>query len=333
MTAKCSCRRFGDFRMSTANPNSNPPEAPPPDWDSHPTDLLCPLCGYNLRHLTVARCPECGFTFHWDELLEAERTKHKYLFEHGEGHSFKTFWRTWWTTCRPRKFWGDLSPAQPVRVGRLLIYWLIATCVVAICFGNSSIAQIFSRAQQSMSIRRTMPTAFNAYPVNIRLQMTMLMKAYPLPWELEFWRQTFNPGNAVFAIPFSNRNPPGMVWAIFLVLWPWLTLITLLIFRMSMRQAKIRTLHILRTVLYSCDFALLLAAALVLTTFMYDPRGDEEGWLLLCGAVVCAIITTYRLSIAFRKYLRVHLPLGTVLSTQVILVLLVFVVLVRFVRF
>ena len=35
----------------------------PPDWDSHPADLLCPLCRYNLRYLTTARCPECGFAF------------------------------------------------------------------------------------------------------------------------------------------------------------------------------------------------------------------------------------------------------------------------------
>lgn len=31
-------------------------------------DVACPRCGYNLRGLTTARCPECGFAFTFDEL-------------------------------------------------------------------------------------------------------------------------------------------------------------------------------------------------------------------------------------------------------------------------
>jgi len=31
-------------------------------------DLPCPRCQYDLRGLTVPRCPECGFTFDWQDL-------------------------------------------------------------------------------------------------------------------------------------------------------------------------------------------------------------------------------------------------------------------------
>ncbi|MBN1491552.1 MAG: hypothetical protein JXA69_16690 [Phycisphaerae bacterium] len=33
-----------------------------------PYDVRCPQCRYNLRGLTVPRCPECGLTFAWDDL-------------------------------------------------------------------------------------------------------------------------------------------------------------------------------------------------------------------------------------------------------------------------
>src|ERR1700733_7940178 len=88
---------------------------PPPDWAVQEKDLLCPLCGYNLRGLIESRCPECGFKFTWRELLEAEKNKHIYLFEYGKGRNVKTFWKTYWRTCRPRRFWREVNPAQEVR--------------------------------------------------------------------------------------------------------------------------------------------------------------------------------------------------------------------------
>jgi hypothetical protein len=114
----------------------------PSDWDNHSTDLLCPLCKYNLRHLTTARCPECGFTFSWQELLDAEKHRHPYLFEHGRRRNVGTFWKTYWTTCRPRKFWSDLNPAKPVHLARLMVYWMIATGLMSCCLCGSQISDI-----------------------------------------------------------------------------------------------------------------------------------------------------------------------------------------------
>ncbi len=47
-------------------------------------DLPCPGCQYNLRGLTVLRCPECGFAFHWSDLpqfREKAARKHWGLLE------------------------------------------------------------------------------------------------------------------------------------------------------------------------------------------------------------------------------------------------------------
>lgn len=49
--------------MATDASLSSPPSAAGLDEDLH-----CPECRYNLRGLTVPRCPECGYTFTWDDL-------------------------------------------------------------------------------------------------------------------------------------------------------------------------------------------------------------------------------------------------------------------------
>ena len=45
-------------------------------------DALCPLCQYNLRGLQEPRCPECGYRFTWEEVLDPSRRLHPYLYEH-----------------------------------------------------------------------------------------------------------------------------------------------------------------------------------------------------------------------------------------------------------
>jgi len=41
-------------------------EPPGPEGLQH--DLPCPRCRYNLRGLTLPRCPECGFEFRWEDI-------------------------------------------------------------------------------------------------------------------------------------------------------------------------------------------------------------------------------------------------------------------------
>lgn len=45
-----------------------PAMVPGPDSGTAVRDVHCPRCGYNLRGLTVPRCPECGLAFEFAEL-------------------------------------------------------------------------------------------------------------------------------------------------------------------------------------------------------------------------------------------------------------------------
>ena len=103
----------------TASPA--PPAQQPAADDEN---LVCPLCDYDLRGLTEARCPECGYTFDWADLRDPARRKHKYLFEHHPERNVWSFARTLLGGLRPRKFWGGLLPSQPSSPRRLLIYAL-----------------------------------------------------------------------------------------------------------------------------------------------------------------------------------------------------------------
>jgi hypothetical protein len=44
-----------DRRLMTSSASDN---TSPPDWERIDEEIYCPLCNYNLRGLTVARCPE-----------------------------------------------------------------------------------------------------------------------------------------------------------------------------------------------------------------------------------------------------------------------------------
>jgi hypothetical protein len=91
-----------------------------------------------------------------------------------------------------------------------------------------------------------------------------------------------------------------------------------------MRQAKVRLPHLLRTVIYACDDSILLLIAFSPLYFFDFSLADR--WRVLLAAVACTIVTSYRLSVAFKKYLRVHRPVATVLTSQLIAVLLCLVI-------
>jgi hypothetical protein len=89
--------------------------------------ILCPMCGYDLRGLPEARCPECGLRFQWDELRDPTKRLHPYLFEHHPRHNLWSFLRTLLGGWRPGKFWRVLLPVQPSRPRRLIAYGIICS--------------------------------------------------------------------------------------------------------------------------------------------------------------------------------------------------------------
>jgi hypothetical protein len=121
-----------------------------------------------------------------------------------------------------------------------------------------------------------------------------------------------------------------------------------MIFRISMRRAKIRSIHVLRCLLYSWDAALwvglgssilFLTGRFLLDWFrpprvlqgvFYNSRRFSAAGLssrdlfdyanrVLLGLLLLCIL---RLCIAYRKYLRFDWPTATVIASQAIVVLL-----------
>ena len=120
----------------------------------------------------------------------------------------------------------------------------------------------------------------------------------------------------------------------FALLWPWMTFASLMVFRASMRRARVRTVHVLRCVIYSADAAALGALAVGAAWFFYDSWlgsrvayrsvwrefGSSRGVPIV--ATVLFAILTYRLSVAYRRYLRFDRPLATAIASQVMIALL-----------
>jgi hypothetical protein len=314
----------------------------PPDWSTLAAELACPLCGYNLRGLAEPRCPECGFAFTWAELLDGKRDRHPWLFEHAPpGRRLRAFWTTYWRTCRPRRFWREVLPTHPVRAGALISYWIVTVLLMGgvivgplvVLAGRTGLIDYRSRAYYT-SVSRQPGTFGHTHGGSFAFKPTaaQLDGWYPPVPSLAFARQVADA---------YLRQTGGAMVAIIVVAaaWPWVTAATLMLFRASMRQAKVNGGHLLRASIYSCDLGMLLTAITVAVYWLHDVRtiGQLRGHdvvelaaiLAFVTAAGCAVVTTYRLTFACSRYLRFHLPLATVVATQVIALLVLLVVAVR----
>src|SRR3989442_887207 len=106
--------------MFSDSPISEPASAQSPSAAAE-EDILCPLCDYNLRGLTEARCPECGYRSTWEELRNRPPL-HPWLFEHHPRRNFVSFIRTVLGTLLPRRFWKRMLPTMLIAPGRLYVF-------------------------------------------------------------------------------------------------------------------------------------------------------------------------------------------------------------------
>jgi hypothetical protein len=330
-----------------ANASQDPPFVP--GTDAAGEELHCPLCDYNLRGTVEPRCPECGYQFEWDALRDPARRLHPYLFEHHPERNLGSFVRTFLEGLRPGRFWKSLHPAQPSRPRRLLFYWLVMAVPMVLAAGSWTAGQLrdyrISNAMQRSRFQASILPRMDSDNVRELLR--------PYGGSLDaFLADNFpnNPGKRFYYQ--AGWSTPGALngLAFALLAWPWLTFVTLLLFRFSMRRARIRPVHVLRCVLYSFDAVLwagVAASAVVAATVLqFRPAGVRgmrylPGWidmlvdpylqdpaakaLLGAGAALLPFMA-WRLTVAYRQYLRFDRPAATVLASQVI-VLLVFLVL------
>lgn len=283
-------------------------------------ELTCPLCGYSLRGLAEPRCPECGFKFQWHELREAKRTRHPYLFEHGSGHNIRSFWLTFWRDCRPRRFWRELSPANPINLRRLIVYWLLSNIGLLVILPAMVGVEAWQLNKTNTSTRAYLSgpqvnTAFAPGPgIYKRPTPQQLQTTYPTPKTLRFWKQLMS---------HLTLLPISLPLLVIGLLWTPFSLATLMIFQGTMRRNNIHRVHLLRCAIYSCDFTILIAILLSIRAISFYV--DDFSFV-----AILAVVATYRLWICNREYLRVELPLLIAISSQIILALLGLIAIVNF---
>ena len=270
----------------------SPPQADStiPANDLVARDVQCPMCGYNLRGLIEPRCPECGFTFLWVELMDPARWVHAYVFEHHPHRNVWSFFKTLIGGLWPGRFWDSLTPSQPSRPPRLGVYCAI-TIVLGFC---GTIAEVVASAVDA-----------HAYVAGGRGTLGT------------WWR----------AVRFGTSNGPQIgtlaVLALALPTWSLLTYWTMMIFGTSMRIAKVNPIHVTRCIIYCQDLCVwsgLFIAGAAATVPVWSSHYSRSTIIVpaLAATLTSIIVFAYRMCQAYRLYMRFHRPVATVVATQLI---------------
>ena len=312
--------------------------------------IPCPLCDYDLRGRTEPRCPECGYRFEWPQLLDPDLKRHPYLFEHHPRRNVRAFFRTLLGGFLPRRFWRSLRPSQPSAPRRLVLYWLLATLPIFVLPAFGAVRLFRADAAQHEAYRRSvfagMQRAVSATPAS-QLQpfqqelarvgglQAWVDERYPPTRSWRYLRAWMFGSDAQDAFKLPGRWEALLRTThvpILYMAWPWLTLATLMIFRASMRRAKVKTIHVLRCTIYSCDAGVVLVPLAGLfgwhSAYAFVPAlgGMGVDWRMI-AALFFAAYTGYRLSLAYSLYMRFDRPAATALASQAIVLLFVVIVL------
>jgi hypothetical protein len=296
-------------------------------------ELLCPLCEYNLRGLTEPRCPECGHRSTWEE-LKRDQPNHPYLFERHPQRNVWSFWRTLLGSLRPRKFWRELSPTVRPVPRRLLIFCAIIVALGILGTLMSTAVTVTQWAQWNATARQrwvqdmitgtTPGPRFNPNQAQTRAVIessgqtlqSFARSSYPGPTDIAFWRNFWRWG-------VSDQMTGGILIA----LWPPFTFASLMIFRASLRQAKIKPMHVVRCVVYTASilaFISVLYIAIAPLVYLFPELGYRQVFMNDWAAIMILgllVILCYRLGVAYSKYLRFDKPYLTALASQVMVLL------------
>jgi hypothetical protein len=302
-----------------------------PSPDTSARDIPCPLCGYNLRGLIEPRCPECGYAFDWPDVIDPTRQPHPYSFEHHPERNVRSFVRTYLAGLLPRRFFRRLRPTHPIHGRRLVLYWFLTTAPLLLSLlailGPPYVQVVREQLESKVYTRQYFLANLSDPTIKQIVTQYGSVDAYLRTWPSPYWgiwtRTTF-----LSRIPLDR----GSLNAIAVLLaWPWLTLATLMVFRASMRRAKVKPRHVLRCTIYACDWTAWLggAALVVFTTPFAEqwlPIFYPRAAVPILAAALFAAYTTYRLGSAYSLYLAFDRPYATALASQLITLLLVTVV-------
>jgi len=281
-----------------------------PIWEGIKQRIECPLCRYELRGLSEPRCPECGYSFEWQEGLDPRRRKHRYLFEH---HPERNFWSLGMTLLGgfwPWNFWKTLHPAQAGDRRRLTIYrW--------VCMGIAMVPLVVMGVWKLMLELHWKVNEWPRWPLGQLIDV--------------FGRKATTLSVLVQPLLRTRLYIFVIILTIVLLALPELSGLALSIYRASMRKAKIDRLHVARCVTYSYDFVVWPVMAMLLLGLMViiwsPPRSSWQikllCWMLLLLAPAVWMVMSIRLACAYRYYLRMRHAVAAVLAGQVIVILVV----------
>jgi hypothetical protein len=235
--------------------------------------------------------------------------------------------RTAIATVRPRKFWTSLRPDHPSSPRRLLWYWAIANGLTIAVAGLWYWAErVAMRPTRSQSLLFWQESGFQ----------TQLHG-----WDFGASTSAYYVRLTLAGITFHFTGLSELLrWIVgLLLLYDLMLLALLMIFQGSMRLAKVRPIHVVRCLVYSADTVIWIGAAIVLMTFasvaIRLPQGIEHVWAdgpLLAGAyfLYAALslpilywgVTSWRMYVAYKRYLQFRHALSTTLIVQFMLLLL-----------
>lgn len=312
-------------------------------------DLFCPICAYNLRGVSDPRCPECGLTFTWEDMRDPRRRLHAYLFEHHPERNVWSFVRTLLGGLWPPRFWSRLNPLQRVDVPRLILYWKLNAAILLVCL---------------LVFVTMMVVQYNHANENARNDVISQMAR--MPWYRtqmnDFYKRNFNGSQdkyfeTYFPIGIGSalyRQRGELFWTLALTFqvlaWPWLSYLSLVSFRHSMKRVNKGRIHVLRCCIYSLDFLTFIAALVALANALWrillifdngkilgfvrswvpSPLPSEEMAPILDGMMI-ALFAGWRLYVAGKRYMQFNNPLATVVASQMLAFLLILNVLILYV--
>lgn len=264
-----------------------------PDWERIEFDVCCARCGYNLRGLAQPRCPECGLEFEWALALRQAVSESDFLFEHQwRRRPIRSFVVTVWRSFRPRKFWRSVSIHERIEAGPLTLLLVISVVLIPVCVrvvGHGSL---------------------------LCIRLIENYNASPYWWWRTRWRRvvivvlnTLTALGVGAAIPLSFASRLAIAMAVMMLS----VLGVILILRQTLRECRVRPVHVLRIVAYTAiPIALLetlvtmagIGASRVTGGPYFVPHAllADNVWFPLTVVLSLAIPTIY-LGAGLREYL------------------------------
>lgn len=229
----------------------------------------CPRCAYDMAgHIAAWRdscplhadCPECGLTFAWRDVLVEDRRRVPWLFEHARRGPFAYLLRSATATAArtvlPGIFWARVGLHHRVVVGRLLQWLALIFIILHAAAGALGFGALY------IQVRR-----FGA------LEFTWLLNLFTEPvvrFDEGCYRGRRGWTNGIVPEPLE-----GMDWRITATgcALAWIAMI--LVIPQTRLRAKVHSLHLLRAIVYSVSWFIVLDLA----------RALEYAWAALHGAI------------------------------------------------